>query len=241
MAIQRRIRLTANPCPPCPGQPGADHFDDARRYVEAAGLSAGTIHEVMGRLGLMGPYIRPIYPTAKLCATAKLCGTAVTVLLCPGDWMRHVATEQLEPGDVVVLAACSAECEGTFLGELLAASVRALGGVGLVIDGGCRDVAALEEMNFPSSGGRSTPRARSRSIWARSPSPSSVPTRSSTPARWSLPTIDGLVVVRRMCGRNRRGGPPTRGQWGEGNASASPSARSASTSTRYARRSRPPA
>jgi 4-hydroxy-4-methyl-2-oxoglutarate aldolase len=108
-----------------------------------ATFGVSTIHEAMGRLGLMRPYIRPVYPTA------KLCGTAVTVLLQPGDnWMLHVAAEQLQPGDVLV-AACTTECEDGFFGELLATSVRAQGGAGLVIDGGCRDVDALREMDFP--------------------------------------------------------------------------------------------
>jgi len=115
-----------------------------RSDVEALGaFGVSTIHEAMGRLGLMRPYIRPVYPTA------KLCGTAVTVLLQPGDnWMLHVAAEQIQPGDVLV-AACTTECEDGFFGDLLATSVRAQGGVGLVIDGGCRDVASLQEMDFP--------------------------------------------------------------------------------------------
>lgn len=116
----------------------------SRADVEAlAPYSVSTLHEAMGRTGLMRPYIRPVYPTA------RFCGTAVTVLLQPGDnWMLHVAAEQLKPGDVLV-AACTTECTDGFFGELLATSVRAQGGVGLVIDGGCRDVAALEEMDFP--------------------------------------------------------------------------------------------
>ncbi|MGP4044480.1 4-carboxy-4-hydroxy-2-oxoadipate aldolase/oxaloacetate decarboxylase [Streptomyces sp. 2A115] len=115
-----------------------------RSDVEAlAPFGVSTIHEAMGRCGLMRPYLRPVYPGA------RLCGPAVTVLLQPGDnWMMHVAVEQLQPGDVLV-AACTTECEDGFFGELLATSVRARGGTGLIIDGGCRDVAELQDMDFP--------------------------------------------------------------------------------------------
>jgi len=116
---------------------------DAAAVARLSKLGVATVHESMGRVGLMKPYMRPIYPGA------HVCGTAVTVLLHPGDnWMLHVVVEQLQQGDVIV-AACSADSDDGFCGELLATSFRARGALGLIIDGGVRDVKELTEMKFP--------------------------------------------------------------------------------------------
>jgi 4-hydroxy-4-methyl-2-oxoglutarate aldolase len=116
---------------------------DAGAVERLARFGVATLHEAQGRVGLMRPFMRPIYPGA------KACGTAVTVLAHPGDnWMLHVAAEMIRPGDVVIVALSAENTDGLF-GELLATSYRAQGARGLVIEAGCRDVAELHAMSFP--------------------------------------------------------------------------------------------
>ncbi len=114
----------------------------AEKIERLRGFGSATVHEAIGRGGLLKPYVRPITPGQ------RAAGNVVTVLVHPGDnTMMHVAIEVCKPGDMLVVA-CTADCTDGMVGDLLASSMMARGVVGLVLDVGCRDVSDLIEMRF---------------------------------------------------------------------------------------------